>query len=210
MSNMFINYDNVNNLYKPNNMCQCKPKVENAKEPYEEYNAEGELVGYYWYYGNPVNFIFNMEGEFTVDGNSIIYRQTGQAPTEQTVGFIGQKAYNAIDLISWTCTAIDNDVYTWTQDEGFAYPQNAMVNIYVDPTEYLKGKTLTATFYNFRNEIVFVKTYDASISTVCTIDEETSKNIFVKGVYYLSLVCGDKNGELITLIDVPDLTLNVK
>lgn len=78
---MFTNYENLQDNYIPNNICPstpcpnpcppesklqpCKPKL-----PYEEYNATGELIGYWWYYGDTLNLEFNIEGELVVEGNN--------------------------------------------------------------------------------------------------------------------------------------------
>lgn len=78
---MFDGYQNLNNQYTPNNLCSnipqppcpnkcdclepCKPN-----KPYEEYDAKGELVGYWWYQGDTINLEYNIEGEVTVEGSS--------------------------------------------------------------------------------------------------------------------------------------------
>lgn len=83
MCSMFDSYENIPQNYKPNNI---KPndklscayptnKIEPYKPilPYEEYNAEGDLIGYYWYYGDELNLEFNLEGEVTlIDSNTYI------------------------------------------------------------------------------------------------------------------------------------------
>ena len=38
-------------------------------KPYEEYDVSGNLIGYWWYYGNTINLEFNIEGEVTYEGN---------------------------------------------------------------------------------------------------------------------------------------------
>lgn len=76
MCSMFDTYENIPQNYVPNNIkpndplaCKCPPnKLEPIKPilPYEEYNVEGELIGYYWYYGDQVNLEFNIDGEVTL------------------------------------------------------------------------------------------------------------------------------------------------
>lgn len=77
---MFDSYENLGNNYIPNNTTsrapQCTPdeqKIAPCKiiKPYEEYNAKGELVGYYWYYGDTVNLEFTIEGEVVVTDSEI-------------------------------------------------------------------------------------------------------------------------------------------
>lgn len=51
---MFSSYENINPNYQPNNFKpapQCRPEDKlkpcRPDRPYEEYNAKGELIGYY-------------------------------------------------------------------------------------------------------------------------------------------------------------------
>ena len=75
---MFTNYENLANNYSPNNICSGPPKCHpdeqklnpcNPNKPYSEYNIEGELVGYFWYYGDAVDLEFNIDGQVTYEGN---------------------------------------------------------------------------------------------------------------------------------------------
>lgn len=79
MSNLFTNYQNINPNYEPSNIKPipnpCKPKLEPCKptKPYEEYDAEGKLEGYYWNYGDTINLEFDVSGEITIiDGETYI------------------------------------------------------------------------------------------------------------------------------------------
>ena len=77
---MFDSYETLNNNYVPQNkkpIPPCSPQNSvleplRPRKPYEEINAKGELVGYYWYYGDTVNLDFTIEGEVTVEGDYII------------------------------------------------------------------------------------------------------------------------------------------
>ena len=53
--------DNLSCAYPTNKLEPCRPT-----KPYEEYNTEGQLIGYYWYYGDEVNLEFNISGELTL------------------------------------------------------------------------------------------------------------------------------------------------
>jgi hypothetical protein len=63
---MFDNYQNNNphTCYPPQpgftHLAPIRPN-----KPYEEYNVKGELIGYYWYYGDVVNLEYNIDGEVT-------------------------------------------------------------------------------------------------------------------------------------------------
>lgn len=70
------------------------------------------IVGYDKYH-NVKEFIWDPEDQFTLNisagvkvrvlDNSIIYESTGSAPTSETRGVKGQRAYNTIDGKSWLC-----------------------------------------------------------------------------------------------------------
>ena len=76
---MFSNYENIAQNYTPNNVCPpCPPKpcappskldpcIPN--KPYADYNAEGELIGYWWYYGDAVDLQFDIDGEVVYEGS---------------------------------------------------------------------------------------------------------------------------------------------
>lgn len=203
---MFTNYD-MNST-----TCPLKePKEQYCNNvPYAEYNAEGELVGYYWYYGDTVNLQFNVSGEVTVDKSSIIYDIHGQTPDENTVGEIDQRAYNLIDLISWACTAISGDIYTWTQDEEFTYPTDGDKLYYITAKELLKQMTAKVCLYNFRYELI--QTFNAVGSNLITvsIDKELSDKL-IKGIYYITLtMTDDKSNTYIPVIRDKECVINVK
>lgn len=215
---MFDMYDNLQDYYVPNNLRPCPPKPcddkliqECVKKPYEEYNAEGKLIGYYWYYGDTINLEFNIDGDIIVEDNAIIYTAINETPTEQTSGVIGQKAYNVIDLKSWTCTAIDslNNTYTWTEDSQFTNPESGDRNIYVTAQDFMKDKQVTVELYNFRREPIITKTYAGSTQIIFAIDKDISKQL-VRGVYYCSLTVWSGEELSRTILYQEECSLNVK
>ena len=216
MSNMFVNYDNINKLYQPNNMSNMTKAKCITKLPYEEYNTKGELIGYYWYYGDTVNLEFDIYGELTVMANSIIYKASGEEPTTTTIGTIGQQAYNIIDYKSWTCTSIENNKYTWTLNDKYLSDESIDIeespqNIYITAKDFLADKQLILTFYNFRGENIYQQMFNGVSPLTVAIDEKTSKEVFQKGIYYISLIATNKNNTInITIIDQPDYIINVK
>ena len=65
MPGMFDNYDNIYS-----NACQpCPPKPEckldpcKPDKPYAQYDVKGNLIGYWWNYGDTINLEFNIDGE---------------------------------------------------------------------------------------------------------------------------------------------------
>ena len=74
MNSMFSNFTNLETTYQPNAFQPSYPfaskqdKIQsvNINKPYELLNADGTLKGYFWYKGNSVDLVFNLEGEITL------------------------------------------------------------------------------------------------------------------------------------------------
>ena len=212
---MFFNYINIDDNYTPNNLSCTFPKLKcstklnpiEKSKPYEEYNEKGELIGYYWHYGETINLDFSIEGEITIESDAILL--TGnQSPSELTQGHIGQRAYNIVTFRSWTCTAIENKSYIWTEDAEFIYPSESDRDVYVSAKDYLQGKQVTLTIYDFRMEPLHTITVEASPQLIFSIDKELSTRL-TKGVYYCSLIVFDNNSSF-TVFNSTDCTLVVR
>ena len=197
---MFLNYQNIADNYRPNNLISAFPvgksctKLDpmDASKPYEEFNAKGELIGYSWLYGSTVNLEFNIDGSITVDSDAIILVGRGEEPSFSTEAKrINQKAYNVTDLRSWTCTSVIEDCYYWTEDDEFEYNEYSDKTIFVSAEAYLKDKHVQVVLYNFRMEPVYTITYEGTPKIVFTIDAELSKQL-VKGIYYCSATVIDE------------------
>ena len=117
---MFDTYEHLQDNYIPNNINPCPPKKCNdekldpcmIKKPYEDYNIEGEVVGYWWYYKDILNLEFNITGDVVVEDNAIVYTAIGEKPTTETIGEIDQKAYNVVDLYNGTYSEDKSNVLT--------------------------------------------------------------------------------------------------
>ena len=182
---MFEKYDNLA-TYIPNNLNYELNNVKNYTCPYKIDEANQTKLGYFWHYGDTINLQFDLVGYITVETDSIIYTISNEMPDENTVGNIDQKAYNIVDLKSWTCKAIIDNRYIWEEDNEFTYPVNGNTDVYLSAKEYLQGKKLKISFYNFRYEPFFETTLNADNLVTLSIDKELSEK-FVKGVYYLTL-----------------------
>lgn len=75
---MFDGYDSLAGNYapsnlkppiKPNKPCNNKLDPKHPNKPFEDYNAEGELIGYWWYYGNTLDLEFTIEQEVVFEGS---------------------------------------------------------------------------------------------------------------------------------------------
>lgn len=187
---MFLNYHNIADNYVPNNLIKAYPtkcvptKLDpiEASKPYEDYNAKGDLCGYFWHYGESVNLDFNLDGEITVESDAIILTIAGQDPSN-IEGKINQKAYNIIDLKSWT---YNNTADGWKEDLEFTYPQDSDRSVYMDASTFLSDKSVKVTFYDFRHAIIHEQTFEGKSNVVVTITPELSQK-FKKGIYYCTV-----------------------
>ena len=215
---MFSNYHNIADNYIPNNLVCSFPVGKSytkldpiqASKPYEEYNAKGELIGYYWHYGETLNLEFNIDGEITVEDDAIIFYNIGQCPTEQTVGKLNQRAYNTATHRSWTCTYVSeaDNKYGWTEDAEFTYSEDSPKQVYVDATTFLKDKNVEVVLYNFRMERIHAKTFKGTTKIIFEIDTQLSQEL-VKGIYYCSLTVFDDKINL-PIFNSHDCVLSVK
>lgn len=213
---MFLNYHNIADNYMPNNLIKAFPyRAEDTKlapcdasKPFEEYNAKGELSGYFWRYGETLNLEFGIDGEITVEADAILLKTRGQTPTTKTMGKIGQKVYNIIDLRSWECISIINKEYIWEEDKEFTYPLNSDRSVYISAEDYLKDKSVEVILYNFRMEPICKKVYPASPTIIFSIDKELSLSL-PKGIYYCSVTVFNES-VCYTIFDSNDCNLLVK
>ena len=213
---MFLNYHNIADNHKPNNTICSFPVGKSytklapvkASKPYEEYNAKGELIGYFWRQGETLNLEFNIEGEVTVESDAIVYVHSGDCPDVTTKGKLYQRAYNIADMKSWTCTSIVDEYFIWEMDSEFIFDEGAAESIYVDAKDYLEDKYLDFTIYNFRLEPIYQKTLCGATQIVIPITKELSSRMR-KGIYYCSLTVFNDNMRL-PIFSSSDCTLLVK
>lgn len=167
---------------------KCSPCAVPVNKPLEEYNKQGQLIGYSWHQGDTVQLHFHIDGEIFVEDDAIVYTSYGDAPTSITEGTLGQKAYNIVDSISWTCTAVQTDNYTWTRDRYFENPETSGKSFFISAKEYLKNKLIRFRILDFRKNIVFESKQDAETDLYFDIDKETSEKLF-PGTYYVNILC---------------------
>lgn len=216
---MFSNYDDLQDNYTPNNIqpvpqppCLSNLDPFSINKPFEERNEKGELIGYWWNYGDTVNLEFHVEGNVIIEDDAILYTAYNDGPSISTVGKIGQKAYNVVELKSWTCTLIRNTSikeYVWTLDTQFENPAVGDRNIYIGVGDYIKDKQVTVKLYNFRMEEVAMQTFAGNPDITFSIDKELSSKL-VKGNYYCTFTVWDVSGRVNTILSQDTLSLTVK
>lgn len=215
MNKMFLNYQNIADNYTPNNLVCSFPKGKSytkldpvsTSKPFEEYNSKGELIGYFWHYGESLNLEFNIDGEITVEDRAIILNHSGQTPSV-TEGGKGQRAYNIVDLISWTCVDVQNGLCQWEEDEEFTYDVDSDNSVYISADTYLKNKNIELKLYNFRHEEIYQQVFEGKSRIIFNITPDLSK-MLKRGIYYCSLTVFNKDVNM-TIFDASDCTLVVK
>ena len=68
MNSMFSSFTNFETTYQPNPFqptyprqeANCKVQGVNMNKPYEVKNLDGSIKGYFWYYGNSVDLVFEI------------------------------------------------------------------------------------------------------------------------------------------------------
>lgn len=211
---MFLNYENIAKNYTPNNLMCAFPVGKSytkldpiqASRPYEEYNAKGELIGYFWRYGETLNLEFNIDGEIVVEDDAIVLSARDQIPSS-AVGRLGQRAYNVIDKRSWTCSSIHNEVHVWTEDKEFTYREEGQ-SVYVTAEDYLADKQVEVTLYNFRMEPIHTEIFAGKSKVILAITPELSKKL-LRGIYHCSLNVFNDSVNL-PIFSSTDCTLLVK
>lgn len=211
---MFLNYKDIANNYVPNNLVSSFPVGKSytkldpvqASKPYEEYNAKGELIGYFWRYGESLNLEFNIDGEITVEDDAIILTSSGEVPSNKT-GKTDLRAYNIVDKKSWTCQGEVNNEFIWNEDEVFTYSEEGK-SVYITASDYLADKQIEVTLYNFRMEPIHNEVFKGQPKIIFPITTELSKKL-LKGIYYCSLTVFNESVNL-PIFSSTDCTLLVK
>ena len=109
---MFTNFNATPSTYIPNNINKKPPQLGTYPpvKPLEEYNAKGELIGYYWMYGDNVVLNFTLSGDVTYDSSA--YRES--IATYMSNG--KQELHFNIYNFRYECIYTANPVYHCNED----------------------------------------------------------------------------------------------
>lgn len=144
---MFENYQNISTQYTPNNyqtnnMGNQSIQTSNPNKPYEVKDARGNLIGYFWYYGNSVVLTFDISGEYTSVSENVYV-----------------DVQDVLSGCTLTLTIYDNR-YNIIHQES-VYPNSTSVDFVIDSqvsSKMLKGKytmQLVASNGSGYNETLF-------------------------------------------------------
>lgn len=94
-------------------------------KPFEDYNAHGELIGYWWYEGDLVSLEFNIEGEVIVaDSNEYVTAEDfvkGKTLTLKLLNFRREEIYSVDYEGNTTITFDINDEIAKMLKKGIYY-----------------------------------------------------------------------------------------
>lgn len=122
---MFENYNNDLTDYVPNNLSYRGKKIYPYPIPYTEYNVEGDIVGYYWYYGDTVNLVFEINGETTI---------------EDRLEYV-----DASDTVEGMKAKID--IYNFRYENIYSYTTDASTEITLSIGKDLSDKMIKGIYY---------------------------------------------------------------
>lgn len=185
MGNMFDNYTNLNPTYVPNNKNMKLPDNINlvTSSLKEQRNVKGEFVAWEWNYGDTCQIQFPINHTIKVESNALIYTQTGDAPTTETVGSLGQKAYNTVDMKCWVCNTLDQSVYNWIEKSPFEYPLDGGREITIITETNFENINIKLTVYNSTFQTMYEGDVTGQDSITLNIEGDLAVKL-IKGVYY--------------------------
>jgi hypothetical protein len=192
---IFDNYDNLSSTYVPNNQKEVleKQNIFIPSIPRKEFDSFGNFLGYSWSYGDTLSFNILLSKTINVEENALIYDEEGEGPNSSTVGVMGQRAYNTVDIKSWTCKTLDQTIYNWVEDKVFKYPKLAGTKeINLETFKDIYSKKVLFTIKNFREETIYSKEIVANKEIEISIDKELS-NKLLQGIYYAYVTVFDND-----------------
>ena len=171
--------------------------------PFPIYNARGQLKGYFWNYGDTLQFSFSPYKVIKVEEDSLIFDRYDEFPSSSDIGIPGQKAYNTESAKSWTCVGpLGLDEVEWEEDKFLSYPEDGTKEISIRLGANDSNRMLVEVF-NFRWEKFhsFETTgNDITNSITIDIDKELSSK-FVPGIYYFIFkTISDLNSEVVNKV----------
>lgn len=179
---IFNNYTNLDENYIPDNVSPQYPNevIEKTKLPKPSYNIKGDFVGYTWNLDDTFVWEIDFNRNINVEDDAIIYNVVDETPTINTVGCVGQKAYNTVAVRSWECLGNTNGEYIWKEDEKFTYPHISSKSVELTP---IIKDTITLELYNFRWEHIDTFSHFSDNKLLVEIDNSINE-VLSQGIYY--------------------------
>lgn len=180
---MFETFDSTPTTYIPNNSFSPPPEIEFEVKinNLHELCCCGEMIGYYWEYGENIKIPITNKIPIEITDDDLISYVSGDAPDSNTEAVIGARCYNLIDAKSWQLMGKTEEGFIWQQDEHLTFFAPNAVKLFIIPD--MTGKKLKASFYNHWGEEIYSQEFDEQNDGEVIISIEDSKEKFLRGVY---------------------------
>ena len=194
MSEMFNGFYSEPPNYIPDNMHKFGPPPKQVSLVGDNLDLildkDGRMKGYSWNYGETVSIPISVDVPVRIEIDAYHTSVQGEEPTLSTVGYIGQKFYNLVDVRSWRLNSYvpDTKSYIWLEDRRFTFPENGGELVYVRPD--MKDKYILVELISFRGEQVFERVYCDLNKVDWTLDRQESLDL-PRGIYDLYIYVGD-------------------
>lgn len=204
---MFDNYDNLSPDYIPDNSSPkvvVRQRIYDTELPKKLFNIRGKFIGYLVNEGDTYNLDLGLECKVLVEVDALHFTQPGDGPTKNTSGYVGKKAYNTTDIVSYICSEVvhntpDTIEYIWTKEDKFTYPSIGEVLLYFHP--YGEHNIVEVSILNFRGEIITTICLDNQQAKL-VVDKELS-DLLPQGTYTVQVVVQNESSRrLVTKIDL--------
>lgn len=159
-------YNNIPPRYSPNNMVNRERRRKQVKllPPYQKGHKS-----FWWRQGDQFVFTYTPSFEIRVEKDAIILY--GQDIDESIVGIKGQRAYDIINLISYTCTAGYDGKLNWTRDNIFTVPKIGEQIITLQNIDWTIF-SVNFSIWNWKKDTIYTTELNGSYPLTIVIDDE--------------------------------------
>ena len=159
------------------------------KKPYEEYNAEGQLIGYWWGYGDTIDLEFCLSG-YVIDDEMNTYMTVRDFVKDKHINF---SLYNFRheELLTKVYEGSDYQIPTYSEVYNITPITEGVFYVYT-PSEV--GGTYTRVILPQDYQVDTRYYIQDDVKVVFGIDSELAKTL-VRGTYYCSLTITTTNND---------------
>jgi len=147
---MLDSFNNIPKGYVPHNTNKngLRRKQIKTQPPYQK-----SPNSFWWNQGDQFVFIYRPQLMIRVESSAIIL-EDDTSLLSSTVGFRGQKAYDIVNLVSYTYKAGYNNEEGWEQDKIFSIPVSGPQEVMLRNIPW-ENVTITFEIKNFRHETIY-------------------------------------------------------
>lgn len=202
-------YNSIPSGYIPRNTQKSgKRKQVKLQPPYQK-----SANSFWWNYGDQFTFLYKPQLSIRVEDTALIIADDTPLINE-TVGFRGQKAYDIVNLISYTYGAGYNDKDGWIQDEKFTIPSYGTQEVTLRNIDWTRVG-ITFQIKNFRNEKIYEITpnsdnalvFNSEYAIEINIGEELSELLKYGSYKFIFILQGANDYAPIYLQNIFDISI---